>query len=268
MAAKSNESTSRIELIRPTLSIKEFAPTPEQQAVIDSTSPRLIVYGGPGSGKSRTLIESVVSQINGGLDPDSILVLTYGRERASELRDQIVIQSGASAFEPVVRTFHSLAFSIINTQINSDDPKYVLISGAEQDSFIRELLANPEHSPQVNWPKVLEPALTTRGFARELRDLILRASERSFTYKKLIERGKLLNEPWWEPAAKFWKIYDEVLAIRYGFVSGSAKRIDSSSIISQAIFDLTNKGSVRSAFQNRFKLLIVDEFQESDNSQR
>ena len=268
MAAKSNESTSRIELIRPTLSIKEFAPTPEQQAVIDSTSPRLIVYGGPGSGKSRTLIESVVSQIKGGLDPDSILVLTYGRERASELRDQIVIQSGASAFEPVVRTFHSLAFSIINTQINSDDPKYVLISGAEQDSFIRELLANPEHSPQVNWPKVLEPALTTRGFARELRDLILRASERSFTYKKLIERGKLLNEPWWEPAAKFWKIYDEVLAIRYGFVSGSAKRIDSSSIISQAIFDLTNKGSVRSAFQNRFKLLIVDEFQESDNSQR
>ena len=83
MAAKSNESTSRIELIRPTLSIKEFAPTPEQQAVIDSTSPRLIVYGGPGSGKSRTLIESVVSQIKGGLDPDSILVLTYGRERAS-----------------------------------------------------------------------------------------------------------------------------------------------------------------------------------------
>ena len=79
----------------------------------------------------------MVSQIKGGLDPDSILVLTYGRERASELRDQIVIQSGASAFEPVVRTFHSLAFSIINTQINSDDPKYVLISGAEQDSFIR-----------------------------------------------------------------------------------------------------------------------------------
>ena len=63
MAAKSNESRGRIELIRPTLSIKEFAPTSEQQAIIESKAPRLIVYGGPGSGKSRTLIESVVSQI-------------------------------------------------------------------------------------------------------------------------------------------------------------------------------------------------------------
>ena len=196
------------------------------------------------------------------------MVLTYGRERASELRDKIVIQSGANAFEPIVRTFHSLAFSIINTQVEADDPKYVLISGAEQDSFIRELLANPEHSPQVKWPKVLEPALSTKGFARELRDLILRASERNFTYKELIERGHLLNEPWWEPAANFWKIYDQILGIRYGFISGAAKRIDSSSIISQAISDLNQKAKIRALFQNKFKVIVIDEFQESDNSQR
>jgi superfamily I DNA/RNA helicase len=243
-------------------------PTSEQKSVIDSTSARLIVIGGPGTGKSATLIETVVAKIKSGIDPNSILVLTYGRERASELRDQIVIQSETSAFEPIVRTFHSLAFSIINTQVNPDDPKYVLISGAEQDSFIRELLKNPQYSPQVNWPKALEPALSTKGFARELRDLILRASERNFTYKKLAEKGKLLIEPWWEPAAKFWKIYDEVLAIQYGFISGAAKRIDSSSIISQAISDLTTRAEIRESFQNKFKLIIIDEFQESDNSQR
>ena len=264
-----NEKTARkIELIRPVLATSNFAPTPEQKLVIDSKLPRLIVFGGPGTGKTATLIETVVSQIKSGVDPNSILVLTYGRERASELRDQIVIQSGANAFEPIVRTFHSLAFSIINTQVEADDPKYVLISGAEQDSFIRELLANPEHSPQVKWPKVLEPALSTKGFARELRDLILRASERNFTYKKLIEKGHLLNEPWWEPAANFWKIYDEILGIRYGFISGAAKRIDSSSIISQAISDLTKRVKIRDSFQNKFKVIIIDEFQESDNSQR
>ena len=191
------------------------------------------------------------------IPPNSILVLTYGRERASELRDQIVIQSGANAFEPIVRTFHSLAFSIINTQVDADDPKYVLISGAEQDSFIRELLANPEHSPQVKWPKVLEPALSTKEFAWELRDLILRASERNFTYKQLIEKGHLLNEPWWEPAANFWKIYDEILGIRYGFIAGAAKRIDSSSIISQAISDLSKKAKIRESFQNKFKVIVI-----------
>jgi superfamily I DNA/RNA helicase/RecB family exonuclease len=266
--ARSEKSARKIELIRPVVASALFVPSAEQASVIDSKVPRLIVYGGPGTGKSATLIESVVAQIKSGFDPNSILILTYGRERASELRDQIVIQSGASAFEPIVRTFHSLAFSIINTKQGESEPGYVLISGAEQDSFIRELLANPEYSPQVNWPKALEPALTTKGFARELRDLILRASERNFTYKQLIERGRLLNEPWWEAAANFWKIYDEVLAIRYGFISGSAQRIDSSSIISQAILDLNSKPDIRTSFQNKFKLIIVDEFQESDNSHR
>ena len=266
--ARTEKTARKIELIRPVITPSDFAPTPEQKLVIDSKSPRLIVFGAPGTGKTTTLTETVVSQIKSGVDPNSILVLTYGRERASELRDQIVIQSGANAFEPIVRTFHSLAFSIINTQVDADDPKYVLISGAEQDSFIRELLANPEHSPQVKWPKVLEQALSTKGFARELRDLILRASERNFTYKKLVEKGHLLNEPWWEPAANFWKIYDEILGIRYGFISGAAKRIDSSSIISQAISDLTKKPKIRDSFQNKFKIIIIDEFQESDNSQR
>ena len=267
--ARSERSARKIELIRPVIEASNFAATAEQKLVIDSDAPRLIVFGGPGTGKTSTLVEAVVSLINSdSIDPNSILVLTYGRERASELRDQIVIQSGANAFEPIVRTFHSLAFSIINTQVDADDPKYVLISGAEQDSFIRELLANPEHSPQVKWPKVLEPALSTKGFARELRDLILRASERNFTYKQLIEKGHLLNEPWWEPAANFWKIYDEILGIRYGFISGAAKRIDSSSIISQAISDLSKKAKIRESFQNKFKVIVIDEFQESDNSQR
>ncbi|TSA22453.1 MAG: ATP-dependent helicase [Actinomycetales bacterium] len=266
--ARNEKSARKIELIRPVVAPVVFVPTSEEASVIDSTSPRLIVYGGPGTGKSATLIESVVAQIKSGFDPNSILILTYGRERASELRDQIVIQSGASAFEPIVRTFHSLAFSIINTKQGESAPGYVLISGAEQDSFIRELLANPQYSPQVKWSKALEPALSTKGFARELRDLILRASERNFTYKQLIESGRLLNEPWWEAAANFWKIYDEVLAIRYGFISGSAKRIDSSSIISQAISDLNSKPDIRNSFQNKFKLIIVDEFQESDNSHR
>ena len=266
--ARNERSARKIELIRPVVEPSNFVATAEQKLVIESDVSRLIVFGGPGTGKTSTLVETVVSQIKSGIDPNSILVLTYGRERASELRDQIVIQSGANAFEPIVRTFHSLAFSIINTQVDSDDPKYVLISGAEQDSFIRELLANPEYSPQAKWPKVLEPALSTKGFARELRDLILRASERNFTYKGLIERGHLLNEPWWEPAANFWKIYDEILGIRYGFISGAAKRIDSSSIISQAISDLKSKTKIRESFQNKFKVIVIDEFQESDNSQR
>ena len=70
----------------------------------------LIITGATGTGKTTTLIEAAVSRINGGQSPDSILLLTYGRERASELRDAIVTRSGKTAHEPLARTFHSLAY--------------------------------------------------------------------------------------------------------------------------------------------------------------
>jgi superfamily I DNA/RNA helicase len=261
-----------LNLLRRTVVQSEFKPTANQSVVIDSilnsTDARLLVYGPAGSGKSATLIESVTRKIASGFDSNSILVLAYGRERASELRDEIVIQSGASAFEPLVRTFHSLAFSIINTQLELDSPKYVLISGAEQDSFIRDLLVHPENSPGVNWPPELIPALGTRGFARELRDLILRASERNFSHEKLIQKAQLLNEPWWIPAAKFWKSYDDILGLRYGIVPGTPLRIDPSSIISLAITKLRSDEKLLTLWQSRFKLIMVDEFQESDKAQR
>ncbi len=93
--ARTERSARKIELIRPVVEPTNFAATTEQKLVIDSKAPRLIVFGGPGTGKTSTLVETVVSQINSGVDPNSILALTYGRERASELRDKIVIQSGA-----------------------------------------------------------------------------------------------------------------------------------------------------------------------------
>ena len=261
-----------LKLLRRTVVQSEFKPSSNQSVVIDSilnsTDARLIVYGPAGSGKSTTLVESVVRKIASGFDSNSILVLAYGRERASELRDEIVIQSGASAFEPLVRTFHSLAFSIINTQMDLDSPKYVLISGAEQDSFIRDLLSHPERSPGVNWPPELLPALGTRGFARELRDLILRASERNFSHEKLIAKAQLLNEPWWIPAAKFWKSSDNILGLQYGIVPGTPLRIDPSSIIALAINKLRSDAKLLTEWQNRFKLILVDEFQESDKAQR
>ena len=100
----------------------------------------LIITGATGTGKTTTLIEAAVSRINGGQSPDSILLLTYGRERASELRDAIVTRAGKTAHEPLARTFHSLAYSILKMRTTDEIRDLVLLSGAEQESFIAQLL--------------------------------------------------------------------------------------------------------------------------------
>ena len=104
----------KVELVHRGAVDRKFLANENQESVINHSGSPLVVYGGPGTGKTSTLIRKVVSLIKDGVDPNSILVLAYGRERASEIRDEIVLQSGATAFEPLVRTFHSLAFSIIN----------------------------------------------------------------------------------------------------------------------------------------------------------
>ena len=112
----------------------------------------LIITGATGTGKTTTLIEAAVSRINGGQSPDSILLLTYGRERASELRDAIVTRSGKTAHEPLARTFHSLAYSILKMRTTDEIRDLVLLSGAEQETFIAQLLQGDIAKGYRDWP--------------------------------------------------------------------------------------------------------------------
>ena len=255
-----------IELVRSELRASDFLPSATQSEVIDHKGSPLLVTGGPGTGKTTTLIAKVVKLIESGEDPNSILVLTYGRETASKIRDEIVLRSGATAFEPLVRTFHSLAFALINKSDDLSDPNYLLISGAEQDAFIRLLLETP--TSKAMWPKELSQALSTRGFAREIRDLILRAQEHNLKPKDLRAKAAELNEPWWNYAADFWDSYRDTLALQSGTVSEASIRVDSSQIITKAIDHLKTRPELLARLRSEFKYILVDEFQESAQSHR
>ena len=85
----------------------------EQQAAVAHRGSPLIITGATGTGKTTVVIESALARITAGQSPDSILIIAYGRERASEIRDAIVTRSAKTAHEPLARTFHSLAYSIL-----------------------------------------------------------------------------------------------------------------------------------------------------------
>jgi len=246
----------------------------QSQAVAHRGSP-LLIAGGPGTGKTSVLIEAAHSRIAAGQDPDSILLITYGRERASELRDAIALRTTVTMHEPLARTFHSLAYSILKMDSGDNYHEPILLSGPEQENFIGQLLEGDVIDGYREWPVDLHDGddkkgnpLLTQGFIRELRDLIMRANERGITPEKLAALGGKVGEKYWAPAAEFWKRYKEISAIREDSAGDSKMRIDPSELINVAIAYLEKNEKLRAQLQARFATIMVDEFQESDPGQR
>jgi superfamily I DNA/RNA helicase/RecB family exonuclease len=267
---------SGLRLVATPLELTQLAFDEQQKAAIAHRGSPLIIRGATGSGKSATLVEAAINRIRSGQDPESILILAFGRERASEIRDAIVLASGGTVQEPVSRTFHALAFSILSMQSGDAYRETVLISGAEQESFIRSLLQGNIDDAVTWWPADLraggeatmgEPLLT-QGFIRELRDLMMRATERGLTPAELAEKGKRLGEKFWPAAAQFWQEYLEISANMDSGAGDSKMRIDPSEIINSAIAHLMNNPDLLAELRKRFTTIMVDEFHETDPAQR
>ena len=260
-------SKQSFSLVAPSAPKPTPALTPDQLAAVSHRGSPLVIHGGPGTGKTTLLVEAALARIAEGQNPDSILLLTFGRERASELRDAIALRTTKTMFEPLARTFHSLAFSIVKMKAK-DDPEPILLSGPEQESYIKELLQGDIADGYKEWPEDLHAALTTNGFARELRDLILRASERGIDADELAALGKSEGEKYWQGAAAFWKRYLNSMVMREISATDAKMRIDPSELVSRAALHLHNNPDVLSALRARFTTIMVDEFQESDPAQR
>ena len=254
-------------LVRQVLQAAPVALDSQQAAIVAYRGGPVVVQGGPGTGKTTVLIEAALSRINAGQNPDSILLITFGRESASQLRDAIALRTTKTMFEPLARTFHSLAFSILKMKAKGD-PDPILLSGPEQESYIRELLQGDIEDGFKEWPQDLHLALTTHGFARELRDLILRASERGIGPDQLAILGQSQGEKYWTAAAAFWKRYINSMVMREISAQDAKLRIDPSEIISRASLHLRNNPELLEQLRTRFTTIMVDEFQETDPAQR
>ena len=115
-----------------------------QRAVVSHRAGPLLVVGGPGTGKTTTLVEAVAARVAEGADPERVLVLTFGRRGAAALRHRIAApdrRRRGAVREPLVRTFHAYAFGLLRrAAAAAGEPPPRLLTGPEQDVVIRELL--------------------------------------------------------------------------------------------------------------------------------
>lgn len=171
------------------------------------------VTGTAGSGVSSLVIDTVVERIRQGWEPSSILIVAASKEAASRLRRELsefVSEMDYVSEGPMVRSVHSLAFALLR---DSCDEDVRLITGAEQDAVIRELLRGHADDDRGVWPAEQREGLRMVGFARQLRDFLLRAVERGVGPDDLVQYGQQYNRPAWVSAGEFLREYQQIMRL-------------------------------------------------------
>ncbi|WP_256840975.1 ATP-dependent helicase [Ornithinimicrobium cryptoxanthini] len=232
---------------------------PTQAAAARERVPVLQVIGAPGTGKTTVAVATVVDRVErDGLSADSCLVLAPTRVAAGRLRDQITAAVGRTTTQPLARTPSAFAFSVLqDAAVSDDDAPPRLLSGAEQDVVLGDLLAgHQEAGSGPDWPEALREALPTRGFRDQLRDLLMRAVEHGLGPEELADLAAAHDRPEWRPAAAVLREYDEVTALQ------RPGAFDPAWICTAAADRLAGDSDLLQHVRRRIRLIVVDDAQE------
>ncbi|MET7857230.1 ATP-dependent DNA helicase [Streptomyces sp. NPDC005318] len=235
-----------------------------QRAVVDHPGGPLLVLAGPGTGKTTTLVEAVAARVARGGDPARILVLTFSRKAAVELRDRMAARLGA-ARGPQATTFHSFCYALVRAHQDADlfaEPLR-LLSGPEQDVTVRDLLAGQlelaqEGLAHIRWPDELRACLTTRGFADEVRAVLARSRELGLGPDALGDFARRTGRPDWGAAAEFLAEYLDVL--------DAQGVLDYAELVHRAVL-LAERPEVSAQLAGQYDAVFVDEYQDTDPAQ-
>ncbi|MFJ5140788.1 ATP-dependent helicase [Streptomyces sp. NPDC088707] len=230
-----------------------------QREVVDHDGGPLLVLAGPGTGKTTTLVEAVAARMENGADPERLLVLTFSRKAAVELRDRMAARLGGRR-PPQATTFHSYCYALIRAHQDAElfaEPLR-LLSGPEQDLAVRELLAGHIDLEKaglgsIRWPDELRACLTTRGFADEVRAVLARSRELGLGPDALARFAERVGRPDWKAAAGFLAEYLDVLDLQ--------GVLDYTELVHRAVL-LAEDISLPA-----YDAIYVDEYQDTDPAQ-
>ncbi|MFC4615154.1 ATP-dependent helicase [Cellulomonas algicola] len=230
----------------------------------------LLVLGAPGTGKTTVALETVVAAVDAGLAPEDVLVVSAGRRAAADLRDRLAARLRATSGRPLVQTAPAVAFAVLRARaghLGLVPP--TLVSGAEQDLLLAELLAGHAAGEGVRpvWPgDVPADVPTMRAFRDELRDLLMRAAERGLGPVDLADLGAAHGRPEWTAAAQVYEEYLDVLELRSATPDLGA-RLDPAVVVEEAAQALRAwDDEVPGAVRPRWRLVVVDDHQESTSA--
>lgn len=241
----------------------------EQKQAVEHKKGPLLIIAGAGTGKTTVITERIKHLITSDLaKPDEILALTFTDKAAREMEERVDRAMPYGYTQMWISTFHSFCDQILRREALSIglDTSYRLMTQAESVQFIRDNLFELEMEyfrPLGNPTKFVDGML--QHFSR-LQDedvtpdqyLDWVDSKTKVSNNKLPDEERMEIEKWVE-LAKAFKKYDE-LKTKEG-------KMDFGDMIAKTIKLFRDRPNVLKKYQEQFKYLMVDEFQDTNISQ-
>lgn len=232
---------------------------PVQLAVVAYEGPAALVLGAPGTGKTKVAIDVVAHRISSGISAGACLVLAASRHAADALRDRLLRRAAATTSAPLSRTLPGLAYAVLReAALREQVAMPRLISGAEQDLVLRELLAGHQEGrgSLPRWPRDVAAASKTSQGRWQLRELLMRAVEHDLTPQDLARWGARAGRQEWVAAASVYREYLQVLAL------SQPGAVDPAGLCGRAVRALQADPELGDRWRRRWRCLVVDDAQE------
>lgn len=225
--------------------LKELNPV-QREAVMQTEGP-VMVIAGPGSGKTRVLTYRIAYMIQKGIPPHQILALTFTNKAAREMKDRIekVLEGNVAGLW--AGTFHSLFARILRMEAEhiGYPPQFTIYDTDDSRSLIRTIVK------EMNLSSDSYPA--NQVLSR------ISSFKSNLVTPKLYERNeKLMKSDRIANRQEFHKIYS-----RYVARCKQAGAMDFDDLLFR-LYELFQNPEVLKKYQERFRYVLVDEFQDTN----
>lgn len=225
-----------------------------QHDAVNHTEGPLLIVAGAGAGKTKTLTERIIAIIKKGVDPRNILAVTFTNKAAKEMRERIVgrleeehiiEKENPYHHTPIIKTFHSLGLMMLSEQADSVGllRHPTILDSSDSLSVIKRAVEQLGLDPKINDPS-------------KIRSIISREKGDFVSYKQYKEKVATAQM---DIVASIWRIYEEELKRQ--------KAVDFDDLIVRAVHMLEDHEDIRNYYQNRFKYIHIDEYQDTNGAQ-
>ncbi len=227
--------------------ILEGLNTAQQEAVQTMSGPVLILAGA-GSGKTKTLTHRIANLIANGVLPQEILALTFTNKAAREMRERLAHLLGREnsfSFMPWMGTFHSICVKILRIEAENVglDKSFVIYDTDDRLALIKRAMKELQINDKNVKPKAVEAYISKAKNEGRMPD-------------------EMLTDAYYPNQQQMARVYE-----RYEDMRKKADAVDFDDLLLYVARLLRERKDIRDKWQNRFKHILIDEYQDTNHIQ-